>query len=179
MTKRPVGLTKILGVLVDELRRDDLLDDERRITASLSVLCFTLGACCVETTIASLRTGTSFSYSIVTWRLAVGAEEVDLLRLADLGELARELVRVADRRGHELGRLVAREAEHQALVAGALLLEEPFALGHALRDVGRLLLDRGEHRARLAVEAHRRVGVADLLDRLPHDDGHVDRSRSS
>ena len=119
---------------------------------------------------ASMRTGTSFSYSTRDLGLAVGTEEVDLLRLADVGELLRELVRVVDRRRHELGRLVGRVAEHQALVAGALLLVEALALGHALRDVGRLLLDRREHRAGLVVEAHRGVGVADVLDRLADDD---------
>jgi hypothetical protein len=63
-------------------------------------------------------------------------------------------VGVVDRRRHELGRLVGRVAEHEALIAGALLLVEALALGHALRDVGALLLDGGEDGARVAVEAH-------------------------
>ena len=52
-----------------------------------------------------------------------------------------ELVREHDRRGHQFRRLVAGVAEHQALVAGALLgglLAFGLARVHALRDVGRL-----------------------------------------
>jgi hypothetical protein len=45
-----------------------------------------------------------------------------------------------------------------------LLLEQALPLGDALGDVGRLRLDRGEHAARLVVEAHGRIGVADFLD---------------
>ena len=100
----------------------------------------------------------------MTCVLPSGRRNVDLAALAHLGEPLRELVRVADRRRHELGRLVARVAEHQALIAGALLLVEALALGHALRDVGRLRLDRREHGAGVAVEAHLRARVADVAE---------------
>ena len=63
-------------------------------------------------------------------------------------------------------------AEHHALVARALRL-----LGvrvHAHRDVGRLPVDRGEHRAGAAVHAEGGVGVADALHRLAHEVGNVD-----
>jgi hypothetical protein len=54
---------------------------------------------------------------------------------------------------------------------------EPLALGHALGDVGRLLFDGRHHGARFEVEAHLGARVADVFDRLAHDDRHVDRSR--
>ena len=112
-------------------------------------------------------------------RLAVGAEEVDLLRLADRRELARELVRVVDRRGHEVRRLVARVAEHEALIAGALLLVHALAFGHALGDVGALLLDRRDHRAGVGVEAHLGARVPDVAHGLADDLRVVDRRASS
>ena len=67
----------------------------------------------------------------------------------------RELVRHLDRQRHQLLGLVARVAEHQALIAGALL--GGIAAIDALRDVGRLLLDRDHHRAGVGVEAHVRA----------------------
>ena len=74
--------------------------------------------------------------------LGVGAQPLHLALLANPGELAAEAVGEHDRRGHQLRRLVAGVAEHQALIAGALL-RRLLALGrlgvHALRDVGRLL----------------------------------------
>ena len=88
-----------------------------------------------------------------TGRLAVGVFDGDLgLRvgaqplgefagLADARELAAEAVREHDRRGHQLRRLVAGVAKHDALVARALLgvLFPIRLLGiHALRDVGGL-----------------------------------------
>ena len=41
----------------------------------------------------------------------------------------------------------------------------------AARDVRRLLLDRGDHAARLPVQTELRVRVADLDDRLRTTDG--------
>ena len=143
-----MGLTKNLVFLSMSFSGDDLLDRPSSMTASLSVLCLTSGECCVETTMAS----TAHRHVVLVLDrdlgLAVGPEKVDLARLAHVGEALGELVRVGDGRRHELGGLVGRVAEHEALVAGALLLVEAFALGHALRDVGRLLLDGGEHARR-------------------------------
>ena len=85
--------------------------------------------------------------------LGVGAQKIELTGFAELGEIFHQPMRHRDRQWHHFGRLVAREAEHQALIAGALLLVQAFALGHALRDVGRLRLDRGQHGAHVAVEA--------------------------
>ena len=57
-------------------------------------------------------------------RLAVGPEEVDDALLAHLGEALGQPVREPDRHRHERVGLVARVAEHHALVAGADLVVE-------------------------------------------------------
>ena len=111
-------------------------------------------------------------------RLAVGAQVRHDLGLAHVGEALGELVRERDRQRHQLVRLVARVAEHHALVtrAGDVELIVVGGVGarlvggvDALGDVGRLLVDRVEHRARVGGEAEVGVGVADLADRLARD----------
>ena len=114
--------------------------------------------------------------------LAVRAEVADDARLANLGELPRELVRQLDRHRHQRLRLAGRVPEHHSLVSGAgavelvgrlaLALLEPGI--HPLSDVGRLLVDRREDGARLVVEAVAGVVVADLADRLARDLRDVD-----
>ncbi len=71
ITKRPVGLTKNL-VLLSMSFLGMTFSITRSMTASLSVLYLTSGECWVETTIASQRTGASFSYSMVTCVLPSG-----------------------------------------------------------------------------------------------------------
>ena len=88
------------------------------------------------------------------------------------GQLAAEAVREHDRRRHQLGRLVAGVAEHQALVAGALLgglLALGLARVDALRDVGRLLRHQQVDEHLVGVEHVVVVDVADLADRLARD----------
>ena len=95
---------------------------------------------------------------------------------------AGEIVREHDRQRHQRTRLAARVAEHHALVAGAGQLELVVAAGRlhfertvdAHCDVGRLLVDRDADAARFRIEADRRLGVADVGDRLAHDLGNVD-----
>src|SRR6185436_5785863 len=101
--------------------------------------------------------------------LRVGTEPRDLALLALLREPLEDPVRVEDRRGHELGRLVAREAEHHSLITGALLRVQPLALGHALADVGALLLERDLHAAGIPVEALGARVVPDVADDLADD----------
>ena len=95
-----------------------------------------------------------------------------------IGEAVRELVRERDRQRHELVGLVARVAEHHALVAGAGDVERVVVgrvgarlvrLVDALGDVGRLLVDRVDDGAGVGGEAEVGVGVADLADRLARD----------
>ena len=78
-------------------------------------------------------------------------------------------MRHRDRQRHHLRRLVARETEHQALIAGALFLVQPLSLGDPLRDIGRLRLDRRQHRAPIAVETDLGAVVSDFDRRLPRD----------
>ena len=58
-------------------------------------------------------------YSTVTWLLASGRSELQLAGLAQLGVVLDQAVRQVDRQRHQRLGLVAGEAEHHALVAGA------------------------------------------------------------
>ena len=101
--------------------------------------------------------------------LSVGAQEIDLLLLAQFGDVFHQPMRERDRQRHLLGGLVASEAEHQALVAGALLLMQSLAFGDTLRDIGGLRLDRHQHRAGLGIEAGLDIVVADVPGSLARD----------
>jgi hypothetical protein len=56
--------------------------------------------------------------------------------LAQLRLTLHEPMREHDRHRHELAGFVDGEAEHQPLIAGALVLVQALPLRHALRDVG-------------------------------------------
>ena len=109
--------------------------------------------------------------------LAVGAQVGDGAVLARGGQAAGQPVRERDRQRHQLGRLRAGEAEHHALVAGALRVEDVLGVTlaqldgavDALGDVGRLRADRDADAAGRAVEALLRRVVADPQDGLAHD----------
>ena len=105
-------------------------------------------------------------------RLAIRAEPRQRAVLAQRRQAMRERVRELNRQRHQFHCFIGRVAEHHALIAGA-------AGVHALRNVGRLRVDRAHDGARLVVEAERSVGVADPFDRLAHDVGqrHVGRGR--
>ena len=87
-----------------------------------------------------------------------------------------------DRHRHQLVGLAAGVPEHHALVAGAEVVEVVARVLLALLervvdadgDVGRLLLDRGDDAAGIAVEPELRVRIAHLDDRVAHDRGDVD-----
>ena len=68
--------------------------------------------------------------------LGVGAERLFAPRMARFGEIAKDLVRVLDRRRHEFRGLAAGVAEHDALIARAFILVAGRV--DALRDVGGL-----------------------------------------
>ena len=111
-------------------------------------------------------------------RLAVGAQVRQHLALAHLRQALGELVRERDRQRHQLVGLVGGVAEHHALVAGARHVQLVLVGGivarliggvDALGDVRRLLVDRVDHRAGVAVEAVRGVVVADPAHRLARD----------
>ena len=115
--------------------------------------------------------------------LAVGAQIGQHLALADLGETPGEAMRERDRQWHELVGLVRRVAEHHPLIARPRDVER-VVVGRvvaslvggvdSLGDVGRLLVDRVDHRAGVAVEAVGGVVVADLANGLAGDPRDVD-----
>ena len=111
-------------------------------------------------------------------RLGVRAQPVEAAIAADFRLPFHQAVREVDRHRHEAGRFVAGVAEHQALVAGALVEVEAAAFVHALCDVLRLLAVGDQHRAGVGIKADRGVGVADALDRLAGDLAVVDVLRA-
>ena len=74
---------------------------------------------------------------------------------------------IGDRGGHQHVGLVAGIAEHQALVACALLLKAGAV--DALVDLGRLLADDVDDRTGRPVKAHIRRVIADVGDHPAHD----------
>src|SRR6266699_296725 len=108
-------------------------------------------------------------------RLSIRAQEGKRSILTGLREAARQPMRERDGQRHELGRLATREADHHALVAGALqrewiVLEGPFALFqrmvHARRNIGRLLLQIHLDERVVCVETDLLLVVADSADRV-------------
>ena len=82
--------------------------------------------------------------------------------LTQLGLTLHQPVRVMNRRRHVGIGFVGGIAEHQALVAGPLILG--FGTIDPLGDVHALLADQVEHAAGVAIEAHVRRGIADIVD---------------
>ena len=98
--------------------------------------------------------------------LAVRPEPRKAAVLSRLCQRLRQIVRVGDRRRHQLLGFVAGKSEHHALIACALLVRIVIGRIHAHRDILRLLVDRRQNRAASSVEAILRVIVADLRDRV-------------
>ena len=137
MTKRPVGLTKIVVVVVGELLGNDRLDDvldqvgtDHRVAIDAVVV---LGG--------DEHRGETNRLAVVVVEgdlgLAVGAEIRHGARLAHRGEALGHAVGEMDRKRHEDVGLVACVAEHHSLVAGTLLVEvvlSPLAPDEPLRS---------------------------------------------
>ena len=102
--------------------------------------------------------------------LGVGLKEGRRARVAVGGHPLQDLVAVVKRRRHQIGGLVAGEAEHDALVAGTFVLVAGRV--DALRDVRRLAVEIIVEIGGLPVEAF-------LLVADPLDDAADDRSISS
>ena len=99
-------------------------------------------------------------------RLGIGQQPTGALvaGMAVFRHLAQDVVRIGERRRHQLGRLIRRIAEHDALVAGPLILVAGRI--HARRDIGGL-------RMQVAFEGGVAPGetslvVADILHRGAH-----------
>ena len=97
--------------------------------------------------------------------LGVGAEALFLAGVARLGEQLQNLVRIIDRRRHQIGRFAHGVAEHDALVARALVLVAGGV--DALRDVDRLLVQQHFDIGGVPVEAA--LLVADGANRVARD----------
>ena len=99
-------------------------------------------------------------------RLRIRAQPRQAAILADFRLSLHQPMRVIDGERHQLRRFVAGIAEHQALVAGALLEVEALAFVDALSDVGRLLVISDQNAAATIIDAVIGVVVADPLDRV-------------
>jgi hypothetical protein len=100
---------------------------------------------------------------------AIGAEVRAGTVLANLRKFLAELMRERDGHRHQLGRLVAGEAKHHALVAGASGID-------AHGDIARLFVDARDHSAGVRIEAVDGVVIADGLDDSADDLLEVDVS---
>ncbi|CAI9005570.1 NAD-specific glutamate dehydrogenase [Pseudomonas sp. IT-P44] len=108
-------------------------------------------------------------------RLGVRAQPRQQAGFTGFGLALNQLVRERDRCWHQHVGFVAGVAEHQALVAGALI----FRLGtvNTLVDVRGLLADDVHHTASGAVEADIGAVVADVQNDVTHDFFQVDPGR--
>jgi hypothetical protein len=98
--------------------------------------------------------------------LGIRAQPGQDVGLAHLGLALDQAMGIGDGRGHEDISLVGGVTEHQALVAGTLLLGGGTV--HALGDVAGLFADQGHDGTGRAVEADMGTGVADVADHLAY-----------
>ena len=102
-------------------------------------------------------------------RFGVRAEAEFGMGAADFGLFRGQFVRDGEGERHQFRRLVDGVAEHQALIARALLFAAHRV--HSLRDVGGLLLNGEHHAAGGSVHAQIGGGVADIDNRIAHHVG--------
>ena len=100
--------------------------------------------------------------------LGVGPEHRFLAAVPRFGDQAQDFVAIVDRGGHQLGRVAAGMAEHDALIAGAFFLVA--AAVDALGNVGRLRVQEDLDVGLVPVEAV--LLVADVLDGHAGDVAH-------
>jgi hypothetical protein len=144
----PIGppIDVIFGVLVEPLGGKNGLNDVLENVGVQLVVRHLLGVLAGDDDGVDARRLSVFVVLNGDLAFAVGAQVGQLAVLAHQAQLAGQLVRERDRRGHQLRRFVAGVAEHHTLVAGAACVD-------ALGDVARLLVDRRNHRAGVRVEA--------------------------
>ena len=104
--------------------------------------------------------------------LAVRTQPRERAVLAAGGERLCEIVRIGNRRGHQLFRFAAGKAEHHALVAGAGIVGVAEGMVHAHGDIAGLLVNRGEDCAGAVVEAAA-LGITDSADGFSCDGGDI------
>src|SRR5690606_29215740 len=160
-----------LGVLVQQFGRQHVLDDQlhhRFFQVGLADLRVVLGR-------QHHRVDAHHFAAVVTagdLGFGVRAQPRQQAGLAGFGLTLHQTVAEHDRRRHQHFGFVAGVAEHQALVAGALV----FRLGavHTLVDVRGLLANDVDDAAGGAVEADVGAGVADIADHFTGDFFQVD-----
>ena len=150
-----------LGVFVDKLLRKGLVDDQIHDgLAELLVLdLFVVLGADDDRVDANGNVVFVFEGNL---SFTVRAQKVDDLLLPDCGQLAREHVRILDRRRHELGALVGGISEHQALISRTLLLVQTVPFVDSLGDIRTLPLDGRQNRTRIRIKARCRPEVPDV-----------------
>ena len=104
--------------------------------------------------------------------LGVRAQPRQQAALAGFGLALHQTVREGDRSRHQHVGFVTGVAEHQALVARALVFR--LLAVNALGDIHGLLADDVDYATGVAVVAHIRGGVADVFDHATHQVFQVD-----
>jgi hypothetical protein len=122
------------------------------------------GACWVDSTTVSTADRTAVDVAQRDLGLGVRTQPWQAAVLAQLRLALDQAVRVVDRGRHQFRGFVAGVAEHQALVAGALVEVDAGAFVDALGDVRRLLVVADHHGATFVVDAEIGVVVTDALD---------------
>ena len=115
----PGGIDIVLGVLIQQLRRDHLPDDlvDHALTDGLLAdFGGVLGGNDHRIHAANLAVLVIFHRDLA---LSVGTQPGESAVFADLGQPQRQTVGIGDGGGHVLRGLVAGKAEHHTLVSGA------------------------------------------------------------
>ena len=104
---------------------------------------------------------------------AVRAQERQDPFAAHLGKTLGQPVRKGYRHRHQFGGFPAGIAEHDALIARALLLEQAFPGGHALGNIRRLPPQRNKDRAAVAIKTHGAVVVSYIQNNATDQSGDI------
>ncbi|KPW19016.1 Uncharacterized protein ALO83_00811 [Pseudomonas cannabina pv. alisalensis] len=164
-----------LSVLVQQMRRDDVLDDQLHHAFAQVFVGH------IRVMLGRQHDGVDadhFAIFVTAGDLGFGirAQPRQQAGLAGFGLALHQLVREGDRRWHQHVGFVAGVAEHQALVASALIFR--LAAVDALSDIHRLFADDVHHAAGRAVEADVGAVVANVEDDVTHDVFEIDPGRS-
>ena len=164
------GVDQVLDVTLDQVGRqhrlDDFLDD-RLFQVLLGDVGVVLGG--LHDGVDGVRAAVDVAQRDL--RLGVGTQPGQAAVTAQAGLALDDAVRVVDGSRHQDRGLVAGVAEHQALVAGALVEVVVLGTVDALGDVGALFVVGNLDRAALVVDAVFGVVVADARDGVT---GHAD-----
>ncbi len=164
-----------LGVLVQQVRRNDVLDDQFHYAFAQVFVGH------IRVVLGRQHDGIDADHLAVfiaasDLGFCIRAQPRQQAGFAGFGLTLYQLVREGDRRWHQHVGFVAGVAEHQALVASTLIFR--LAAVNALGDVHRLLADDVHHAAGRAVEADVGAVVADVEDDVTHDVFQIDPGRS-